>query len=236
MKKAVAFLMLVLILITVAVGATYQTKGKYSINENLIEQISSSVPNYTKINDMPKNLKNAVIAVEDNSFYNHHGIDIMSIGRAMYNNIKAGKIMEGGSTITQQLAKNLFLTNDRTFKRKFKELILAVELERRYSKDQILEMYLNIIYYGSNTYGAANASKKYFNKDLKDLSLSECAMLAGIPQSPNAYNPSKHPDMAKKRQAAVLAAMLRNKFINDNKTLQKASKEMPCIVIQEAGI
>lgn len=99
------------------------------------------------------------------------------------------------------------------FRRKFRELYFTAELERRYTKDQILEMYLNVIYYGSNTYGAENASK-YFNKDLKDLSLAECAMLAGIPQSPNEYNPRNHFDKAKKRQEAVLDAMARNKFID----------------------
>ena len=185
----------------------------YSIDDDLTEQIASKVPNYTTIDKIPENLKNAVIATEDKRFYHHSGIDVLALSRAIYINIKSGKVKQGGSTITQQLAKNLFLSNERSFERKFKELFYTLKLEDKYSKDQILEMYLNVIYYGSNTYGVENASKKYFHKDVWDLSLNECAMLAGIPQSPNRYNPEMYPERAKKRQAVVLAAMIRNGFI-----------------------
>ena len=185
----------------------------YSIDDDLTKQIASKVPNYTTIDKIPQNLKNAVIATEDKRFYHHSGIDVIALSRAIYINIKSGKVKQGGSTITQQLAKNLFLSNERSFERKFKELFYTLKLEDKYSKDQILEMYLNVIYYGSNTYGVENASKKYFHKDVWDLTLNECAMLAGIPQSPNRYNPEIYPDRAKKRQAVVLAAMIRNGFI-----------------------
>ncbi|MFL0252742.1 transglycosylase domain-containing protein [Clostridium neuense] len=184
------------------------------MNNNLINQISRRVPNYTNINDIPNNLKNAVVATEDRRFYQHGAFDFISIGRALITDIKEGKFKEGGSTITQQLAKNLFLSNDKTIKRKFKEIFFTMELERRYTKDQILEMYLNVIYYGSNVYGVENASERYFNKSLKKLSLSECSMLAGIPQAPNDYNPEKHIDKAKKRQKIVLNAMVKSGFIN----------------------
>lgn len=223
MKKIVAFLAVSVVIYNLMINYMFITYSKYSIDKDLIKQISSNIPNYTSIDKIPDNLKKAVIAVEDKRFYRHYGIDIISIGRAIFTDIKAGKIKEGGSTITQQLAKNLFLSNDRSFRRKLQELYFTAQLEHRYTKDQILEMYLNVIYYGSNTYGAENASKKYFNKDIKDLSLAECAMLAGIPQSPNAYNPRDHFDKAKKRQEAVLDAMFRNKFIDSR--VEKENKK-----------
>lgn len=232
MKKAIAFFTLLLILLTFAFYYPYRTDGKYSINNDLITEISHNSPNYTSINDIPDNLKNATIAIEDHRFYKHHGIDTIAVARALINDLKAWKIVEGGSTITQQLAKNLFLSNDKTLKRKFKELVFTIKLEQKYTKDQVLEMYLNVIYYGSNTYGASNASKKYFNKDIKNLSLSECAMLAGIPQAPNAYNPIKHYDKAKTRQEVVLNAMVKNRFIDDKK-IKEYKKQLvfitPCI-------
>lgn len=219
MKKVTVFLMvLVSAFVTTFNGCLKSNTSQYKIDTNLIKQISSRNPNYITIDKIPDNLKNAVISVEDKRFYFHNGFDYISITRALYANVRAGKIKEGGSTITQQLAKNLFLTNDRTFKRKFEEIFFTMELERKYTKDQILEMYFNVIYYGSNTYGVQNASRKYFNKDLKDLSLEECALLAGIPQAPNSYNPDKHPENAQKRKEVVLAAMKRNSGIPKTST------------------
>lgn len=215
MKKVTVFLMVfVSIFITSFNGCLNSNTSQYKIDNDLIKQISSKNSNYITINNIPSNLKNAVISVEDKRFYTHNGFDYISIGRALCKNIKAGKVKEGGSTITQQLAKNLFLSNDRTFKRKFQEVSFTMELERKYTKDQILEMYLNVIYYGSNTYGVQNASRKYFNKDLKDLSLDECAMLAGIPQCPNVYNPDKHINNAIQRQKIVLKTMQRNGYLD----------------------
>jgi membrane peptidoglycan carboxypeptidase len=201
------------------------SNSKYSMNGDLIKQIQSQIPNYTTIDKIPNNLKNAVIATEDKRFYRHHGFDMIAIARAIYTDVKARKFKEGGSTITQQLAKNLFLANDKSFKRKFKELIFASKLENKYTKNQILEMYLNVIYYGGNVYGAENASKKYFNKDLKNLTLGECAMLAGIPQCPSYYY--AHPSEAKKRQQVVLEAMIKNKFIN--KAAQRVAQSQPVL-------
>lgn len=214
MRKACIFLITILFLNISVHYIVGNSNSKYVMNNNLINQISRRVPNYTNINDIPNNLKNAVVATEDRRFYQHGAFDFISIGRALITDIKEGKFKEGGSTITQQLAKNLFLSNDKTIKRKFKEIFFTMELERRYTKDQILEMYLNVIYYGSNVYGVENASERYFNKSLKKLSLSECSMLAGIPQAPNDYNPEKHIDKAKKRQKIVLNAMVKSGFIN----------------------
>lgn len=181
--------------------------SKYSINGNLVEQISSTVPNYTEIDKIPQDLKNAVVAVEDKRFYDHHGVDIIGIGRAFFNNIKEKEIKEGGSTITQQLAKNLFLTQDKSFARKVNEMILALKIESKYSKDKILEMYLNVIYYGAGSYGVQDASRTYFNKDVWDISPAQCTLLAGLPQAPSIYNPKKYFDRAKNRQIEVIAAM-----------------------------
>lgn len=224
MKKICSFLIIILFLNMSIHYILENGNSKYVMNNNLINQISARVPNYININDIPNNLKNAVVATEDRRFYKHGAFDFISIGRALIADIKEGSFKEGGSTITQQLAKNLFLSNDKTIKRKFKEIFFTMELERRYTKDQILEMYLNVIYYGSNVYGAENASERYFNKNLKKLSLSECSMLAGIPQAPNNYNPEKHKDKAKKRQKIVLNAMVKSGFIN-KKAQEKAWNE-----------
>lgn len=228
-KKITLLLILIVTVLSINSFASLKNTSKYSINENLIEQISLKIPNYTKIDKIPQDLKNAIIAVEDKRFYKHHGFDIIAIGRAIYKDIQAGKIKEGGSTITQQLAKNLFLSSQKTFDRKFKELILAVKLEKKYTKEEILEMYLNVIYYGSGSYGINNASKKYFDKNVWELSLAECSMLVGLPQAPSAYNPNKHYDRAKKRQEIVLALMAQNGFIN-KETKEELQKQIVYIV------
>ena len=142
-----------------------------------------------KISQVPKDLQNAFVAVEDNRFYEHIGIDPKGLLRAVWANISDRTISEGGSTITQQLAKNAYLTQDRTLKRKIQEIFLALQLERQYTKQEILELYLNQIYFGQGAYGVQAAARTYFNKDVEDLTLNECAMLAGIPKSPNYYSP-----------------------------------------------
>lgn len=192
----------------------------YKIDDNLIKRVSSSNNNYTKIDKLPDNLINAIVAVEDKRFYKHKGIDFISIGRAVVINLKEGKFKEGGSTISQQLAKNLFLTSEKTLERKYKEMILALEIESKYSKEEILEMYLNVVYFGSGAYGAQNASKTYFDKNVCELSLDECAMLAGLPQAPSAYNPKKYYSKAKARQEIVLSLMAKNGYIKKHYPLE----------------
>ena len=179
-----------------------------------MSQIKDKTNNYILIDDIPDDLKNAIISTEDKRFNYHFGIDPLAIARATYLNIKNKEILQGASTITQQLAKNLFLSNDQNFTRKFKEMILAFQIEKEYSKDQILEMYLNVIYFGSDSYGIGDASKNYFNKKVCDLSLSECALIAGLPQAPSLYNPNVNFEAAKNRQEEVLKLMERNGFIN----------------------
>lgn len=171
--------------------------------------------NYVRLKDVPENLQQAVVAVEDHRFYNHHGVDFESIARASLVNLQYGEIQEGASTITQQLVKNLFLTHDQTFDRKAEELLLALDMEACYSKDEILELYLNTIYYGSNFYGIKAASQGYFDKQPRELNLSESAMLAGLPNAPSLYSPYVDFKMSKKRQIIVLDAMVRQGFINE---------------------
>jgi len=153
-------------------------------------------------------LIDAFIAVEDKNFYRHHGIDIFGILRAAVVNLREMRVVEGGSTITQQTAKNLFLTQERTLTRKLKELFYTFLLERRYSKDEILEMYLNTIYFGQGAYGVETAARTYFGKPAKELNLAESALLAGVPVRPTYYNPYEHPEAAKARQRLVLQRML----------------------------
>ena len=159
------------------------------------------------IDDIPDHVKEAFVATEDSRFYEHHGLDIKAIGRALYRDILAGKKVEGGSTLTQQLAKNVFLTNDKSWLRKTKEAVIAINLERNYSKDKILEMYLNQIYFGHGAYGIQSASMLFFNKPASELSIEEGAMLAGIPKAPSTYSPINHPEKSKERRDLVLTLM-----------------------------
>jgi membrane peptidoglycan carboxypeptidase len=154
--------------------------------------------------EIPESFKAAIIAVEDKNFYNHHGIDFTGILRALFLNLKAGKITAGGSTITQQTAKTLYLSNERTISRKIKELFYALELERRYSKDEILTRYCNSIYFGHGAYGLEVAARTFFNKNARDLSVEESALLAGLPNAPSLYDPYVNPQAAKQRQRVVL--------------------------------
>lgn len=146
------------------------------------------------IDKIPKHVQQAFISIEDVRFYEHHGIDFKSIGRALYRDILAGGSVEGGSTLTQQLAKNVFLSNDKTLLRKTKEVVVAINLEQRYSKQKLLEMYLNQIYFGHGAYGIQAASKLYFNKDVSELTVEEGALLAALPKAPNSYSPILHPE------------------------------------------
>ena len=163
--------------------------------------------------EIPQMMKDAIIAAEDRRFYDHGAIDVLSVGRAMVANYMAGETVEGGSTISQQTVKNIFLTHERSLTRKVLELFLAIQLEKYYTKDQILEIYLNTIYFGHGAYGIGPASRTYFGKEPRDLSIPECALIAGLPQAPSAYDPIDHPEEAKKRTAIVLMLMAREGYI-----------------------
>jgi len=167
------------------------------------------------LSEMPKNLINAFVAAEDSRFREHPGIDILSIFRAFLKNFKAGTIVQGGSTITQQVTKSFLLTPERTYKRKLKEAILAYRIEKKFTKDEILFLYLNQIYLGHGAYGVEAASENYFGKHTKDLNIAECSMLAGLPQAPSRYSPFRFPDRAKQRQVYVLNRMKEDGFITN---------------------
>jgi 1A family penicillin-binding protein len=183
-------------------------------DENLFFQGTGS-SRWVKLNNISNNLINATISIEDKNFYKHNGFDYLRIAKSLYINVKNGKKSQGASTITQQYAKNLFLTFNKTWKRKWEEMILAVELEAHYSKNQILEGYLNTINYGHGVYGIENASEFYFNKKASELSLAEASMLAGIPNAPSHYSPLIDEIEAKKRQKLILTAMVKNGYISE---------------------
>lgn len=179
-----------------------------------------------KIDDLPEHLLQATIAIEDKNFYRHHGLDVRGLLRAALNNLTGGET-QGGSTITQQLVKNALLTNEKTIQRKIKEAVLSVLTEIRYSKKEILEMYLNYISYGGTAVGIETAANKYFDKSAKDLSLAEASLLAGLPQSPSVYSPfGSYPEKSLNRQKEVLRRMVEEKFIDENKMNEVAEETL----------
>jgi len=180
----------------------------------------------TPLDRMPENLINAFIAAEDARFYAHEGIDFHSIIRAFFKNLEAGRIVQGGSTITQQVTRSFFLTHERSYSRKIKEAILAYRIDKRFSKEQILFLYLNQIYLGHGAYGAEAAAQNYFGKSAEKLNLSECAMLAGLPQAPSRYSPYKHPELAKQRQIYVLNRMVQEGMISDRAADRAIAREL----------
>lgn len=182
--------------------------------EKAVKEKERNMRQYVMLEDMPNSLVQAIIAVEDARFYSHDGYDINSIARAFFVNVESGEIEEGGSTITQQLAKNLFLTQEQSFTRKAEELLLAINIEKSFSKRKILELYLNTIYFGSNFYGISAAAEGYFGKTPQELTVAESAMLAGLPNAPSLYSPYVNFMLAKKRQLVVIDAMLKNKAIS----------------------
>lgn len=169
---------------------------------------------YVELNNISDYVKNSIVSIEDKNFYNHKGFDYLRIAKAMLVNLKSKKLKEGASTISQQYIKNLYLTFDKTWERKIQEALLTLELETHYSKDEILEGYLNTIDFGSGNYGIKEASKYYFNKEPKDLSLAEASIIVGIPKNPSYYNPVTNYENAKERQKNVLISMVKNKYIS----------------------
>jgi penicillin-binding protein 1A len=178
------------------------------------------------INKVPQNLQNAFIAAEDARFYDHIGVDPRGIFRALWANMTNRGIAQGGSTITQQLAKNAFLTQEQTLKRKIQEAMLAIEIERKYSKKEILEMYMNQIYFGQGAYGIQTAAKVYFDKDVEQLTLPQCAVLAGLPQSPNYYSPFNNLNASKERQGVVLDQMEKYGYITHTEATKAKNDDL----------
>jgi penicillin-binding protein 1A len=201
----------------------------YDDNDELITEFHVERRIFVPLEQIPKALRDAVIATEDARFYSHFGVDPMGIARAVYQNFRRGRIVEGGSTITQQLAKVLFLTPDKSLERKLKEAVLALELERRYSKDRIFELYLNQIYFGHGAFGVEAAARTLFGKSVTDLSLPECALLAGLPKAPGTYSPFEHPEAARRRRGTVLARMVETGMLKPAQARRAATADLALV-------
>lgn len=231
MKKIVKgffklFFSLVLIALVLLLGAgTYFGIQGYNMYRDAVEQtpISEKVESirsrdgFTEYEELPKTYVNAVISVEDKRFWSHHGIDYLAIGRAAWNDIQTMSFAEGGSTITQQLMKNEYFTQEKKLERKFAEVFAAWEIEKEYSKEDIFELYVNIIYFGSGYYGIYDAAEGYFGKEPSKLTDYEAVMLAGLPNAPSAYSPDASPELARQRMKQVLSRMVECKVISQEK-------------------
>lgn len=195
---------------------SYQLKQKPLITR--VEEVTKK-SDFVSFDDMSVNYRNAVIAVEDHRFYDHGAVDFIALARATFTNIKNKELQEGGSTITQQVAKNIVFNQEQTFLRKLGEILAAYDIEKNYSKKEIFEIYVNSAYFGNGYYGIGQASKGYYNKEPKDLTLDEATMLAGIPNAPSVYAPTVNPDLAKKRQTHVINSMLEYGYISKEEAL-----------------
>lgn len=204
----------------------------YDVNENVASKLSANKNEGVPIKDVPLSMQNALVAIEDHRFYRHAGVDLIGTSRALVRDLQAGKMVEGGSTITQQLIKNTLLTPQKTLRRKMEEVFLALAVERAYSKQEILQMYLNQIYFGNGAYGIKQAASKYFAKDVKDLSVSESALLAGLIKAPSALNPYNHMEKAVQRRNLVLLQMKNQGYISEAE-FEKAKQEK--VVLNDKG-
>ena len=209
-KLIIAIILLFIVICSFGLIIGYSTYQQALKDTPLLTRVSSvtSDEHFTKFSDMSAYYRNAVISVEDHRFYDHGPIDVIALGRAIFTNVKNRELQEGGSTITQQVAKNLILSQERSWVRKVAEIFAAYDLEKNYSKNEIFELYVNTAYFGDGYYGIYDASQGYYQKDPKDLSLDESSMLAGIPNAPSVYSPSVNPNLAKKRQYHVINKML----------------------------
>ena len=223
-KKIIIILILVILIIGIGAGLIFGVPGynmyKEALDKESIDEKVASIEkkkNYTEFKDLPETYVNAVIATEDHRFYEHKGIDFISVARAIYNDIKAKDFVEGGSTISQQLAKNIYFTQEKKIERKVAEIFMTFEIEKNYDKDEILELYLNTSYYGDGYYTIKEACKGYFDKELYQMTDYECILLAGIPNAPSVYAPTKNPELAKQRQKQVMRKMIEYGYLTENK-------------------
>lgn len=225
--KTIFFLALIIVSILLLFIGNGYNMYKEAINNMPLEEKVKEIrnkENYTEFEQLPKMYVDAVISVEDKRFYKHHGIDVMAIGRAFINDIKAMSYVEGGSTITQQLAKNMYFTQEKKIERKIAEVFMSWKIEDKYSKDEIFELYVNTIYFGDGYYTVREACKGYFNKKVNEITDYEAILLAGIPNAPSVYAPTKNPELAKQRQKQVMDKMIKNGYLTEkeaNKILNK---------------
>ena len=222
MKLIKRVLIIFVIILLVVTG--FQVKGGYdryksALEEKPLETVIDelkSEEDYTKYEDIPKIYFEALVAVEDRRFYKHNGFDFIGSCRAVYNDIKAWELLEGGSTIAQQLAKNLYFPNDHTLERKIAEIFMALKIEREYEKEDVLEFYVNGIYYGSGYYNIYDASMGYFGKAPSEMNDYECTLLVGIPNAPSVYSLNNRPDLARQRQKKVIDCMVEVEYITED--------------------
>ncbi len=212
------FIILIIIILVASfsfiIGFSYYSKAlKEKPLVARVDEVTSN-KHFTKFDNLSEYYRNAVIAVEDHRYYDHGPVDFIAIARAVFINIKNRELQEGGSTITQQVAKNIVLSQEETLNRKLAEIFAAYDLEKNYSKQEIFELYVNTSYFGDGYYGIYDASMGYYNKSPKDLNLDEASMLAGVPNAPSVYAPTVNPSLAKKRQAHVLNKMLEYGYIS----------------------
>lgn len=206
LKRILVLIVAVFLLGGTAIGVSGYGMYRKALSEKSMFAMQEEIQgrdSYISLEELPEDYIDSVVAVEDKRFYHHVGIDLIAIGRALYNDIRAGALVEGGSTITQQLAKNQYFTQEKKLSRKVAELFMAVEMEKHFSKDEILELYVNSIYFGNGYYGVREASLGYYGKEPGTLTQEECMMLAGIPNAPSVYNPVDNPKLAQERLAQV---------------------------------
>src|SRR3989475_3748173 len=204
----------------------------YDDNDELITELHVERRIFVPLAHIPQTLRDAIIATEDRRFYSHFGVDPIGVARAVYQNYRRGRFVEGGSTITQQLTKVLFLTPDKSLERKMKEAALALELERRYSKDRILEMYLNQVSFGHGAFGVEAAARTYFGKSVSELDVREAALLAGLPRAPSSYSPFDHANAAKRRRELVLRRMVEYGALKEEEAKRIARTDLGLIAPQ----
>lgn len=234
MKKFFRRLISLFLLVVLCIGAYYAIAG-YRMYQKAVQDVSvaekvktiRTSENYIELDKIPDIYEDAVVSVEDHRFYKHKGIDVVAILRSAIKNMQAGEFVQGGSTITQQLAKNLFFTHEKTIERKFAELFAVYALEDNYAKNVILELYINTAYYGDGYYCIRDAAQGYFGVLPQDMTEYECTLLAGIPNAPSVYAPTKNIDLAKERQKQVLDRMVACRAIT-----QEEKEE---ILLQENG-
>ena len=217
-KVLIILLIVLLVLASIAFIIGFSNYSNALKEKPLIERVEevTGKEHFVSFDDLPEDYINAVIAVEDHRYYDHGAVDFIGIARAIWVNIKNGELQEGGSTITQQVAKNLVFTQEETLDRKLGEFFAAYDLEKNYSKNEIFALYVNSSYFGDGYYGIYDASMGYYNKEPKDLNLDEASMLAGVPNAPSVYAPTVNMNLARKRQAHVLNAMVEYGYISQD--------------------
>lgn len=221
--KIIKRLLSIIFLCVIIAGGVLGYKGyeeyKKALSEESVKEMAARIeeqPNYTTIDELPQTYIDAVLSVEDKRFYDHFGVDPIAVGRAFFNDVKAGAYVEGGSTITQQLAKNQYFTQDKKIVRKVAEMFMAFKIESELDKDTIFELYVNSIFFGNGYYCVADASNGYFGKVPSEMNFDECTLLAGVPNAPTNYNPTASPELARQRQKQVIEKMKKAGYLEES--------------------